>query len=77
MYILEARPHLAWGGDGVHVDLLVAGALVAGPVVGEPEWRRAVVSMTTRYFVHTLDHARLQAFAAGGGALWGGEQGRV
>lgn len=57
------------GGDGIHVDFLVAGALVTGSVGGGPGCHWTFVAMATGHLVHALDHTRLKAFPAGRGAL--------
>lgn len=50
------------GRDGVHIDLLIARALVTGSVCWWSQNHWAVVSMTTSHFVHALNHSGLQAF---------------
>lgn len=44
------------GGDGIHVDFLVAGALVTGPVGRGSRCHRALVAVATGHLVHALDH---------------------
>lgn len=45
------------GGDGIHVDFLVAGALVTGSVGWGSGCHRAFIAMATSHLVHALDHS--------------------
>lgn len=62
--LTEAR-----GGDGVHVDLVVADFLMALPVGGWLREGGALVAMAPGDLVHALHHAGLQALPARRGAL--------
>lgn len=67
--LTEAR-----GGDGVHIDLVVADLLVALPVGRRLREGGALVAMAPGDLVHALHHAGLQALPAGGGALQGADR---
>lgn len=59
----------ARGGDGVHVDLVIADLLVALSVGCWLQQGGALAAMAPGDLVHALDHAGLQALPTGRGAL--------